>query len=247
MTLPAALRLVIALFALTGASGAMTGATITFVGKITDRTDFHAAPKLGTLGYWFAAFGRSKPELDLPTDSAEVNALPAWAGPLVHLDSVFSAKFPIRTFSQDGPCRARGGLPDFNVFTLPNGRTGRSGIILDPHAAGNTSNTVNRIRLGPGTPSSFYLRVVVDNTSGKHNAIGRIRARGNHAGRDIEPETYAIPGHDGFNGIADVYTFRFDGFVAGDFIKLQLAGMPNDKTRDADGASFAGLLFDPAT
>jgi hypothetical protein len=229
------------------AAAASTAATITYVGKITDRTDFQAAPQLGTLGYWFPQFNAATPCSDRPTDENERNALPAWAGPLVHLDSVFSWRFFRRTFSQDGPCRSAGGFPTFNLFTLPNGETGRSGIILDPHAAGNTSNSVNRIMLGAGTPASFLLRIVVDNTGGRHNAIGRIRARGEHAGAAVEPDTFPVPGAAGFNGIADVYTFRFDGFADGDFIKLQFIGMPGGVKDDgAGGSSFAGIMFDPA-
>ena len=221
--------------------------TITYLGKTTDRTDFQAAPKMGTLGYWFPQFGAPKPCADRPTYENERNALPPWAGPLVHLNSVFDLNFPKRTFSQDGPCRSKGGEPAFNVLTLPGGEVGRSGIILDPHAAGNTSNSVNRIRLEAGTPSSFLLRIVVDTTGGKHNAIGRIRARGHHAGTDVEPDTAAVPGAAGFNGIADVYTFRYDGFASGDFIKIQFIGMPGSAKGDGSGgASFAGLLFDSA-
>ncbi len=225
----------------------LPAASITYVGKTTDRTDFHAPPKLGTLGSWFPQFNSPKAVSDRPTNEGERNGLPSWAGPLVHLNSVFDLSFPSRTFSQDGPCRSVGGFATFNLFTLPNGEVGRSGIIFDPHAAGNTSNSVNRIKLGNGTPSSFYLRIVVDNTGGRHNAISRIRARGNHAGGDLEPNTFPAPGAGGFNGIADVYTFRYDGFTAGDFIKIQFNGMPGDaKNGGAGGGSFAGLMFDPA-
>lgn len=222
------------------------GATITYVGKTTDRTDFQAPPKMGVLGYWFPQFNAPAAVADRPTNEGERNRLPSWAGPLVHLDSVFDMNFPKRTFSQDGPCRSAGGFPEFNLFTLPDGEPGRSGIILDPHAAGNTSNTVNRIMLGAGTPASFYLRLVVDNTGGKHNAISRIRARGQHGKTAVEPDTFPAPGAAGFNGIADVYTFRYDGFVAGDFIKIQMVGTPGPaKDGGAGGGSIAGILFDP--
>ena len=229
------------------ASPAPRGATITYVGKTADRTDFSAAPKMGALGWWFPQFNAPAECVGRPTDENARDGLPAWAGPLVHLKAVVDPRFPQRTFSQDGPCGSKGGLAAFNQFTLPNGEVGRSGIILDPHAAGNTSNTVNRIKLGPGTPASFYLRIVVDNTGGKHNAIRRIRARGNHAGTDLEPDQAASPGAEGFNGIADVYTFRYDGFAAGDFIKIQFSGTPGKADGEgAGGASFGGLMFDPA-
>jgi hypothetical protein len=224
----------------------LRSATITYVGKTTDRTDFHAEPRLGVLGYWFPQFNAPAPVTDRPTNENERNRLPPWAGPLVHLNTVFDMNFPRRTFSQDGPCRSAGGFPEFNLFTLPDGEVGRSGIILDPHAAGNTSNAVNRIMLGKGTPASFYLRIVVDNTGGKHNAIARIRARGQHVDKLVEPDTFPSPGAAGFNGIADVYTFRFDGFTPGDFIKIQLAGTPGPaKDGGSGGGSIAGILFDP--
>lgn len=224
----------------------LRGATITYVGKTTDRTDFRAAPRLGVLGYWFPQFAAPAAVVDRPTNENERNRLPSWAGPLVHLNTVFDVNFPKRTFSQDGPCRSVGGFPEFNLFTLPDGEVGRSGIILDPNAAGNTSNAVNRIMLGVGTPAAFYLRIVVDNAGGRHNAISRIRARGQHEKTAVEPDTYPAPGAVGFNGIADIYTFRFDGFVAGDFIKIQLIGMPGSaKDGGAGGGSIAGILFDP--
>ncbi|MEZ5277031.1 MAG: hypothetical protein R3F07_11675 [Opitutaceae bacterium] len=227
------------------AAGGLHAAGITYIGRTTDRTDFHAAPQMGVLGYWFPHFNAPEPVMDRPTDELERNGLPVWAGPLVHLDSWMSIRFFRRTFSQDGPCRSAGGFAAFNRFTLPDGEVGLSGIILDPHAAGNTSNAVNRIMLGEGTPASFYLRIVVDNTGGKYNAISRLRARGVHQGNAVEPDTWPQPGEEGFNGVADIYTFRFDGFVAGDFIKIQLAGMPGD-VAIGGGASMGGILFDPA-
>ena len=228
-------------------ASAIHAASITYVGKTTDRTDFQAPPKMGTLGFWFPQFNAPSAVSHRPTSENERNGLPSWAGPLVHLNSVVDPNFLSRTFSQDGPCRSKGGVATFNLFTLPSGEIGRSGIILDPHAAGNTSNSVNRIKLGEGTPASFLLRIVVDNTDGKHHAITRLRARGHHAGVDLEPNTFPVPGAAGFNGIADVYTFRYDGFTAGDFIKIQFNGMPGDTKSDGPGgASFAGIMFDLA-
>ena len=57
---------------------------------------------------------------------------------------------------------------------------------------------------------------------------------------DIEANTYPQTAQLAFNGITDVYTFRYDGFAGGDFIKLQLNGNP----APARGASFGGFLFD---
>jgi hypothetical protein len=90
--------------------------------------------------------------------------------------------------------------------------------------------------------SSFYFHVVTDNTNFEHNPTNRLRARGNAGGVDIEANTYPQTAQLSFNGIADVYTFRYDGFADGDFIKLQLNGDP----APALGASFGGFLFDTA-
>ncbi len=226
-------------------SGMQTqAASITFVGVTYDQTDF-ADLNYGTRGFWFPQFDASSPRSDRPTDDNQVNRLPSWAGPMTHMKIWEWWKFPQRTFSQDGPSESKGGWPTWNTFTLPNGRTGLSGIILDPHAAGNVNQTVNRIKLGPGTPSSFLLRIVVDNTDFKHNAINRIRARGDHNGSNVNPNTFPVPGPSNFNSVADIYTFRYDGFDSGDFIKIQFNGTPGSSNNGgAGGASFAGLMFD---
>ena len=218
---------------------------VTFVGVDLDVTDFQSGVDYGNAGFWFPQFDASSPRTDKPTDENDRNGLPVWAGPMTHMEIYEIWKFPQRTFSQDGPTRSAGGFSSWNTFTLPDGDTGLSGIVFDPHAADNTSQTVNRINLGPGTPSTFFLRIVVDNTDLRHNPINRIRARGEHGGVSIEPASFPSPGMAGFNGIADVYTFRYDGFVDGDFIKIQFNGMPGSTNNGGvGGSSFAGLLFD---
>ncbi|MBL4849666.1 MAG: hypothetical protein JKY65_29400 [Planctomycetes bacterium] len=85
----------------------------------------------------------------------------------------------------------------------------------------------------------------MDNTDLRHNPVLRIRARGDHQGVSIDPTSYPQPGLAGFNGTADVYTFRYDGFEAGDFIKIQFGGMPGSTNNGGSGgSSFAGLMFD---
>jgi hypothetical protein len=74
----------------------------------------------------------------------------------------------------------------------------------------------------------------------QHDPTNRLRARGNAGGVDIEANTYPQTAQLHFNGITDVYTFRYDGFAGGDFIKLQLNGSP----APAEGASIGGFLFD---
>ena len=81
---------------------------------------------------------------------------------------------------------------------------------------------------------------MTDNTNFEHDPTNRLRARGNSGGVDIEANTYPQTAQLAFNGVADVYTFRYDAFAGGDFIKLQLNGNP----APAGGASIGGLLFD---
>jgi hypothetical protein len=84
------------------------------------------------------------------------------------------------------------------------------------------------------------FHVVTDNTNFEHDPTHRLRARGNAGGVDIEANFFSQTADLIFNGIADIYTYRYDGFAAGDFIKLQLNGDPAPK----EGAGFGGFLFD---
>ena len=104
--------------------------------------------------------------------------------------------------------------------------------------------SVNRISLGEGTPFSFVLGIVVDNCNREHSPLRRIEGRGETAdGEQIEPDTLPELGASAFNGIADLYQFRYDGFGAGDFIKIKLNG-ESGKVQNGGGASFGGVLFD---
>jgi hypothetical protein len=217
----------------------LEAASITYIGVTYDRTDFDRL-NIGNAGYWFPQFGATSPVATRPTGENARDGLPTWAGPLNHATSPLDPNYATRTFSQDGPARSKGGQPTWDPFKLPSGETGLSGAIVDPHTRGNSNNTINRIQLNAGVPSSFYFHVVTDNTNFEHNPTNRLRARGNAAGVDIEANTYPQTAQLSFNGIADVYTFRYDGFAGGDFIKLQLNGDP----APALGASFGGFLFD---
>jgi len=228
-----------------GVAPALPVKTVTYVGVDLDVTDFRNGVDYGNDGYWFPQFNASGPRSGKPTEDNHRSALPTWAGPMTHMLIHELWKFPQRTFSQDGPTKSKGGFASWNQFTLPNGEVGLSGIAFDPHGRDNTSQTVNRIMLGAGTPRSFYLRVVVDNTDLRHNPVLKIRARGDHKGVSIDPATYPQPGLAGFNGTADVYTFRYDGFEPGDFVKIQFGGMAGSTNNGGSGgSSFAGLMFD---
>jgi hypothetical protein len=209
------------------------------MGVTYDRQDL-ARLNIGTAGYWFPQFDAASPVAGRPTGENARDELPSWAGPLNHATSIADPTYSTRTFSQDGPARSKGGQPAWDMLKLPNHQIGLSGAIVDPHTRGNSNNTINRIQLNAGVPSTFYFHVLSDNTNLQHDPTNRLRARGNAAGVDIEANTYPQTAQLHFNGITDVYTFRYDGFAAGDFIKLQLNGSP----APAEGASFGGFLFD---
>jgi len=103
---------------------------------------------------------------------------------------------------------------------------------VDEWATDNSNHSVNRIQFGPGTPSSLLLRLVVDNTHLEHDPAGTLRARAESGGQaDASPLT--------FKGIADVYTFRYDGCVAGDSIKIRLnSGVASE------APAIGGIKFD---
>ena len=185
----------------------------------------------------------------------------------------------------DGPCSVICGDSSYADVVLPSGEKGSSGIVYDPAAAENSNNSVNRIMLNAGVPLSFVLSIIVDNCDQKYSSVNKIDARGEHEGKSIEPNSVpgqplfptianfstqysplnlsfpTEPGEDAFNGVPDLYQFRYDAFVADDYIKIRFNGGEtgyfsffsflfvasfhlllffSTKT----GASFGGLLFD---
>ena len=230
--------------------------TITYVGATYDRPDL---PQLGVgrAGSWFPRFASPSPVSGRPTGEGARPNLPSWIAPFNHTTGPAdpgcdaagllvgcTPGYLFRTFSQDGPARSAGGHAGWSTLTLPDGTTGSSGAIVDPQTRANTNNTINRIQLRTGTPASFLVHVLTDNTALQFDPAGLLVARGNIGPADsdlqIEPGTHPGPDQLVFNGVPDVYTFRFDGFVAGDYVKLRLNGGP----ASVGGASFGGLLFD---
>lgn len=231
--------LAIATMAIAPAPTVLAAGSITYMGVLHDRTNFERL-NIGKAGYWFPQFDAAGPVSGRPTGEHARDALPAWVTPFNHVTSFLDPTYSTRTFSQDGPARSKGGQPKWNEFTLPGGETGRSGAIVDPHACKNINNTINRIQLFKGTPATFFFHIVTDNTNMEHDPVNRLQARGNANGVDLEADTSPKVDELKFNGIADVYTFRFDGFRAGDFIKVRLKGDSVHK----EGPSIGGLLFD---
>ena len=243
-----------------GLQGDKGARSITFVDVLRDRTDL-ARLGLGTAGSWFAQFAAQSPTAGAPTGDNARDALPGWVAAFNHTTSPAdpgctdpgalvrgcTPTYYFRTFSQDGPARSAGGQPGWSRLRLPSGECGASGAIVDPHTyddGPNVNNTINRIQLRSGAPSSFYVSVVTDNTGGQHDP-GRLELRGNVGLLDVPSEvadsqveaTFVTRPDMTGNGIPDVYVFHVDGFTDGDYLKLRLEGATAP-------ASFAGLLFD---
>ena len=124
-----------------------------------------------------------------------------------HIERRDLKEYVNRSFSMDGTDSTICGDSNYSVVTLPDGTTGGSGIIVDPAADENSNNSVNRIMLNNGTPSSFVLSIVVDNCHMQHSSVNHIVARGEHQGDPVEPDDEATPGAGAFNGVPDVYQF----------------------------------------
>jgi hypothetical protein len=238
------------------AAQAVEGRAITYVGVSYDQTDFRRL-NVGDAGYWFPQFDAPVPVSERPTGERAVDARPPWVAPLNHVAALTDLgceplhlaqgclpTYLFRSFSQDGPARSKGGEVSWNSFRLPDGRRGRSGAVVDPFTAGNVNNTINRIQLRGDVPSTFYFHVVTDNTNRQHDPTGQLRARGNAGpidedSRQVDTDVFPNGCDLTFNGVADVYTFRYTGFAAGDYLKLRLEG-----DAGMTGASFGGVLFD---
>jgi hypothetical protein len=205
---------------------------ITFIGKTSDVTNFgDSGLNIGNAGYWFAQFNAQAPITNAAVDNNDRNALPSWILP------DFIPASPTNSFS--ATAFSRGGESSWNTLTLPNNETGLSGSLVDPSATNNSNNSINHLLLGPGVPSSFLLHIVVDNAAGQVLDANRIRARAQNPAGTVDLSNQQSPGAAGFNGTADVYTWRYDDWSAGDWIKMQL----NSGTAGIPGG-FAGIMFD---
>ena len=212
-------------------SPALAQKTISEFGITRDALDYSdAGLDIGNAGFWFANFGQSAPVSGEAVDSNHINQLPSWVLP------VFDPNDPAYSFGDF--VSSSGGQPNWNMLTLPDGTMGPSGSLVDPETDDNSNNTIPRLVLGADTPPSFLMHVVVDNTNNEHDPANRIRGRAEgDPGFDEDFRYNTSPGD--FNGEADVYTFRYDGWDVDDFIKIQL----NSGVAGID-AGIAGLMFD---
>jgi hypothetical protein len=208
---------------------------ISFVGANVDQTDYSPTGlNYGQAGFWFPQFNAQAPVTNALVDNNHVSQFPSWVLPDFNKANAGYSW----ALGGAGDAYSEGGNTAWNTLKLPNGQTGLSGSLVDPGTANNSNNSIRSLLLGPGTPASFILRVVVDNTAGMHNPDSRLRARGERTGtfdvsgpNDPAPSTY--------NGTADVYSFTYAGFQSGDIIKLQL-----NSGNAANRAGIAGLMFD---
>jgi hypothetical protein len=213
--------------------------SVTYVHKISGITDFTG---YGELGFYFPLFGRITWDDEHKTDSDMVFFNPA------NFQWEFDIRDNKRTFSPDagpfGDCCSferigvytAGGDPSWDYFVLPHGQTGFAGSTVDEAARNNTNQSINRIEIGNGTPSSFCLRILQDSTNFRFDSDGALTARARAGGSDYSA---SIPASDHtYDGHTDMYTFRYENMNVGDYIKIKFYGVDKDP-------GFSGMLFDP--
>jgi PEP-CTERM motif-containing protein len=210
------------------ASQTANAQSITFEQQRLNRTNM---TNLGDAGFWFAQFDAAAPISGAAINNNDRNSLPSW---------VTINPTPDTTFASSAT--TKGGQPSWATLTLPDGEVGLSGAVVDANTANNSNNTIRQLDLGPGTPPRFRFYVVTDNTAGEHDPATRLRARG----QSLDPPTFDISGPNApgtlaanMNGSPDVYSWIYQGFGAGDFIKLQI-----NSGNAAEPASIAGIMFD---
>jgi hypothetical protein len=246
------------------ATGALAVNTATWEPSrsLIDTTDY-----TGLANYWwFANFGNPNAVTGQPMDQFEARNLPSW----IHLetrpacigedDSCANADTTNRTgFSfEENPAaissNSTGGQPNFNLLTLPDGTTGRSGQAVDPVSGAGTTAQEVFIRILAGAPDNFRMWVVTDNGSGT-NYNQQIRQRVSlrnttgpptYIGDSEQVDAEALPNGVrigqtpvGINGIADAWAFRFTDVGLHDFITV--------RPTSAAGSfpSFAGIMIVP--
>ena len=218
--------------------------TITFLGKTTDVTDYSpTGMNVGTAGFWFAQINQSAFVTNQLVDNNHVNQFPSWVLPNFNkADTTANTGYSF-CLGGSGDCYSEGGDPNWNNLKLPNGVTGRSGALVDPSSANSSSNTVPQLLLGAGTPSDFLMHIVVDNenTTNLHRDGSRVEARGAFPAptNGTNVSNLVNPTVAGFNGTADVYTFRYTGWLPGEIIKIRLnSGVAGER------GGIAGVMFD---
>ncbi len=224
-----------------------------YVGK-QQRSNFYG-PGWGAHLMYFPAFNMVNATENLPTDHANsVESTPQFKD-LKHASEVQTpSDWAARTFTLDDSLSAvvdallngnaesvgtatAGGYSSWPLFTLPTGQTGRSGSTYDPYSKDNSSNIINKLVVNTNQLKAFCLNVITDNTNGKFNPNLRINAQSDVL--DVE-----VPAGDlVFDGVPDVYTFKYRGFEAGDRVKLKIKAS-NAMTK---GGGFGGVMVSHIT
>jgi hypothetical protein len=212
--------------------------TITYVGKDSSVFDFRG---LGQHFYYFPAFDLKKPDDLHRTDKDHVYFQGVFKKLIHH------AIFPIgsRTFSPDAGgkplgVKARGGHKSWPSFVLPNGMVGLSGTIYDDYTRSNSNNTINQIIFTKDTPSSFCLNVITDNTNLENIPDLRFEARSDQSEDANVESTSDLT----FDGVPDMYTFRYENMKSSGKIKLRMATsrIGGKKGKPITGAGIAGIM-----
>ena len=127
------------------------------------------------------------------------------------------------------------------AFIKFKGGEGNSGSVVDPAAKGGVNNTVNHIRIAASAPAEFCMSILTDNTAGAHDIHDKLAARiGWYQDENLDVGSAEVPSGDlVFNGVLDLYTFKFANMTGDHFIKVRLNGGPNTEP------GFGGLMFDP--
>lgn len=237
----------------TGPGDVGSGALVVYVGKVVDVTDFSATGlDLGKHGYYFPQFGQSTPKSKRTGKDNMKFSKPSW-----------QKDWEFKVFEQCGGQFCNLFSPDAGVFDVLEGEEGigvysesegagwpkikfsggegNSGSVVDEFANGNSNNSVNHIRIGAGAPQEFCMSILTDNTAGKHDINDTLAARiGWYQDVDLEAGTAEVPEEDlVFNGVPDLYVFKFSYMTDEDFIKIRLNG------GDGTDPGFGGLMFDP--
>jgi hypothetical protein len=208
-----------------------------------DRTNFSGLAPY----YWFANFNNSAPVTGAPMNQNEVRNLPSWlhfeTNPAfigkddggVNNDATLRTGF---SFTESPPNGATsiGGQPGYNLLTLPNGASGRSGNAVDSLSTTGNTSSMAALRILPGAPNAFRIWMVTDNGSGA-NFHSQIRMRVNLRNTNGPPlfdgdldqqEGEALPSGmrigqipEGINGTADAWAFRVSGANANDILTLR--------------------------
>lgn len=237
----------------TGPGDVGSGATVVYVKKITDVTDYSATGlDLGKYGYYFPQFGQETPKSKrIGRDNMQFSK-PTW-----------QKDWEWKVFEQCGGQFCNLFSPDAGLFDALEGEegigvysesegnkwafikysdgAGNSGSVVDESANGNSNNTVNHIRIGAGAPQEFCMSILTDNTAGDHDINDTLAARiGWYQDVDLETGTAKVPAEDlVYNGTPDLYVFKYSYMTDEDFIKIRLNG------GEGSDPGFGGLMFDP--